>query len=111
MRHPKVMEKLRAEIASTCAANSDLSRDDIRRMQYLQNVLKESMFPKFAVNQLCVLTTVPSFATLSICSGQYSYNNEDHGTPHRWWSRSQVSSSYPERKRCCLFGLLYAQAT
>jgi hypothetical protein len=37
------MEKLRAEIASTYEANSDLSRDDLRRLPYLQNVLKESM--------------------------------------------------------------------
>jgi hypothetical protein len=42
VRHPKVMEKLRAEIASTCDANTDLNRDDLRRMPYLQNVIKES---------------------------------------------------------------------
>ena len=34
------MEKLRVEIAS--GPGSDLSREDLRRMPYLQNVLKES---------------------------------------------------------------------
>ena len=36
------MEKLRAEIASTCGSNSDFSREDLKRMAYLQNILKES---------------------------------------------------------------------
>jgi hypothetical protein len=50
------MEKLRAEIASTCEANSDLSRDDLKRMPYLQNVLKESMFRSVAHHQHHILT-------------------------------------------------------
>jgi cytochrome P450 len=47
VRHPKVMEKLRDEIASTCDATSNLTRDDLRRMPYLQNVLKESTSLKY----------------------------------------------------------------
>jgi cytochrome P450 len=43
VRHPTVMEKLRTEITSTCDANTDLTRDDLRRLPYLQNVIKESM--------------------------------------------------------------------
>jgi hypothetical protein len=47
VRHSNVMEKLRAEIASTCGTSSELTRDDLRRMPYLQNVLKESMLHPF----------------------------------------------------------------
>jgi len=36
------MEKLRAEIASTCGSTPYFARDDLKRMPYLQNVLKES---------------------------------------------------------------------
>lgn len=39
------MEKLRQEVASTCGAGLSLSRDDLRKMTYLQKVLKESMHP------------------------------------------------------------------
>jgi len=42
VRHPHVMEKLRTEIARTCAARSHPSRADLKKMPYLQNVLKES---------------------------------------------------------------------
>ena len=42
-RHPQVLHKLRAEIASVCKGSSDLSRADLHKMTYLQNVLKESM--------------------------------------------------------------------
>jgi hypothetical protein len=42
LRHPQVMQKLRREIAATCGSNADLTRDDLKRMSYLQNVLKES---------------------------------------------------------------------
>jgi len=41
VRHPNVMKKLREEILSTCGTDSELSRDSLRRLPYLQNVLKE----------------------------------------------------------------------
>ncbi|PSN61242.1 cytochrome P450 alkane hydroxylase [Corynespora cassiicola Philippines] len=52
VRHPQVMEKLRAEIAATCDGNSMFSREDLRRMTYLQNVLKETLrlYPSVPVN-------------------------------------------------------------
>jgi hypothetical protein len=46
VRNPTVMKKLRAEISLACDSNSDLTRDDLRRMPYLQNVLKESESPR-----------------------------------------------------------------
>jgi hypothetical protein len=42
VRHSNVMKKLRAEISLACDSKSNLTRDDLRRMPYLQNVLKES---------------------------------------------------------------------
>ena len=41
VRHPNVMKKLREEILSTYGADAELSRDSLRRLPYLQNVLKE----------------------------------------------------------------------
>lgn len=40
------MGKLRTEIAATCAPGSHPSRDDLMKMPYLTNVLKESAFSK-----------------------------------------------------------------
>lgn len=37
------MEKLRSEIALTFNGNTEVTRSDLRKMNYLQNVLKESM--------------------------------------------------------------------
>ncbi|EOA85965.1 uncharacterized protein SETTUDRAFT_39981 [Exserohilum turcica Et28A] len=52
IRHPKVMDKLRAEIASSCTTVSSLNRDNLRRMPYLNNVLKETLrlYPSVPVN-------------------------------------------------------------
>lgn len=49
VRHPQVMNKLRAEIANHSSA--ELSRNDLRNMPYLQNILKES---KFVVRKLLI---------------------------------------------------------
>jgi len=45
LRHPRILTKLRAEIASTCTPNTILTRDILKRMPYLQNILKESPSP------------------------------------------------------------------
>ncbi|KAJ5052630.1 cytochrome P450 [Bipolaris maydis] len=52
IRHPKVMKKLRAEIASLCTTDTPLNRDNLRRMPYLNNVLKETLrlYPSVPVN-------------------------------------------------------------
>ncbi|KAB2102371.1 Cytochrome P450 [Alternaria gaisen] len=52
VRHPRVMDTLRAEVFSGCGTNSDLSRDDLRRLPYLQKVLKETLrlYPSVPVN-------------------------------------------------------------
>ncbi|KAH8725091.1 cytochrome P450 alkane hydroxylase [Phaeosphaeriaceae sp. PMI808] len=52
VRHSRVMEKLRAEIVSTCGTSTELNRDDLKRMPYLQNVLKETLrlYPSVPVN-------------------------------------------------------------
>jgi cytochrome P450 len=44
VRHPQVMERLRVEVASMDGSGPDLSRDDLKGMPYLQNILKESMY-------------------------------------------------------------------
>ena len=43
VRHPEVMEKLRAEIRRDCSDPTQLTRTSLRKMSYLQNVLKETL--------------------------------------------------------------------
>jgi hypothetical protein len=100
VRHPRAMETLRVEVSSKCDTNSNLSRDDLRRLPYLQKVLKESMSSTSPVEQGQVLMVRHSLATLSACSRQYSDKHENNGTPDGWWSRSKVSGSY-SRRQCC----------
>jgi cytochrome P450 len=42
VRYPDVLEKLRVEISSACDGKVELTRNDLRGMPYLQNVIKES---------------------------------------------------------------------
>ncbi len=42
VRHPAVLAKLRTEISTTCQSKSELDRNDLRNMKYLQIVMKES---------------------------------------------------------------------
>jgi hypothetical protein len=48
------MEKLRAEIASACIADSCITRSTLEQIPYLQNVLKESGSSN--ISRWCVLT-------------------------------------------------------
>ncbi len=43
VRHPHVMSRLREEIISVLAGKSELNREDLKKMIYLSNILKESM--------------------------------------------------------------------
>jgi hypothetical protein len=47
VRHPQVLSKLKAEIASAFVGKIDICRRDLLKMTYLQNVLKESNLPQF----------------------------------------------------------------
>lgn len=42
VRHPNVMDKLRSEIACIFDSRVEITRSDLRKMNYLQNVIKES---------------------------------------------------------------------
>ncbi len=42
VRHPHVMDRLRNEITSVLAGKSELNREDLKKMTYLSNILKES---------------------------------------------------------------------
>jgi Cytochrome P450 len=42
VRHPRVTEKLRAEIDVEIEGKTEITRSNLKRMNYLQSVLKES---------------------------------------------------------------------
>ncbi|KAL8781831.1 MAG: hypothetical protein Q9213_005833 [Squamulea squamosa] len=52
VRHPNVLAKLREEISSTLQGSTEITRSDLRHMNYLQNVLKETLrlYPSVPVN-------------------------------------------------------------
>ena len=52
VRHPKVLEKLREEVNTACSDLANLTRTELRKMRYLQNVLKETLrlYPSVPVN-------------------------------------------------------------
>jgi len=52
VRHPRVLEKLREEVNPNCSDLASLTRTDLRKMGYLQNVLKETLrlYPSVPVN-------------------------------------------------------------
>ncbi|KAI4264891.1 MAG: hypothetical protein L6R42_000005 [Xanthoria sp. 1 TBL-2021] len=50
VRHPKALAKLREEVSSTFNGSTNIIRSELRRMNYLQNVLKERLYPPVPVN-------------------------------------------------------------
>ena len=44
VRHPKVMDRLRIEIASVMGDDEHPSREQVKRMIYLDCIIKESMY-------------------------------------------------------------------
>jgi len=52
VRHPRVLEKLREEVNANCSDLASLTRTDLRKMGYLQNVLRETLrlYPSVPVN-------------------------------------------------------------
>lgn len=61
IRHPNVMAKLRAEISHLSSTSDEIQRKDLRDMQYLQNVIRETLrlYPSVPVNtRTAVKTTV-----------------------------------------------------
>ena len=52
VRHPDIMAKLREEVTSSCPNQSELTRMNLRKMTYLQNVLKETLrlYPSVPIN-------------------------------------------------------------
>ena len=56
VRHPKVVNKLRAEIDTAFADSSELDRQSLRSISYLQNVLKESKLIQFHATIPCLIS-------------------------------------------------------
>ncbi|EXJ79312.1 hypothetical protein A1O3_08814 [Capronia epimyces CBS 606.96] len=59
VRYPRVLAKLREEIAQTCQGRPDLDRNDLRNMSFLNNVVKETLrlYPSVPVNTRTATTT------------------------------------------------------
>lgn len=52
VRHPHVMDRLREEITFVLAGKAELNREDLKKMTYLSNILKESMLTHAHVVQI-----------------------------------------------------------
>ncbi len=52
VRHPRVLEKLREEVDAISSDLAEMTRTDLRKMSYLQNVLRETLrlYPSVPVN-------------------------------------------------------------
>ena len=52
VRHRKILEKLREEVNTACSDLANLTRTELRKMSYLQNVFKETsrLYPSVPVN-------------------------------------------------------------
>ncbi|KAN0116903.1 cytochrome P450 monooxygenase [Hyaloscypha variabilis] len=59
VRHPNVMDRLRSEITSAFGDKESVTRADLKQVEYLTNVLKETLrlFPSVSVNQRCAIRT------------------------------------------------------
>lgn len=83
VRHPKVMEKLRAEINSLPVTKEKMNRGDLRNLHYLQNILKESESPQVEQHAgLCGPNTVSS-SVIPICACQHAHINQNNDSPYR----------------------------
>ena len=52
LRHPSVLKKLREEISTHCPNPADISRSDLKKIRYVQNVMRETLrlYPSVAMN-------------------------------------------------------------
>lgn len=89
VRHPRVMERVRAEISSLrVGRGASVKRDDLRNPKYLQNVLKEGEKPPtffytcFIALAVLSLLTAASPTLIPVCSCQYSNFREDDRSAH-----------------------------
>ena len=59
VRHPRVLQKLRDEVSTTFQGRTEITRSELRRMDYLQNVLKETLrlYPSVPVNSRTAIRT------------------------------------------------------
>ena len=113
VRHPKTIEKLRAEIESTFKGSTEITRSDLKKMDYLQNVLKESktMLTYIEHMSVHVLTCDCSPSPLSFGARQHPDSHEDHNAPCRGWSRSKVSGLGIQRYNNRIQRVRYAQTS
>lgn len=106
VRYPRVLAKLREEIAQACQGKPNLTRSDLRNMTYLQNVIKESKLSYLALRlsqtekTLQLISTMFSASPLSFGPCQHSHGHNNNNFAYWWWSRPPRPSSYPQRLAC-----------
>ena len=111
VRHPKALQKLKEEITYSLGDKADITRTDLRKMGYLQNVLNESEpnIPSFETTDLTCYTF--SSSTLSVGPRKFAHGNPRYRSPGWRWARSIPTSLCPQRYGSSLLRLRHAQTT
>lgn len=96
------MEKLRAEISTLPVNEEDMRRSDLRNLDYLQNVLKESKCCCAVRKTIVLRSNIFSSSTVPFCTCQYPHIDQNNNTAYRWRTRSQVTGIDSKRNSSSL---------
>ena len=110
-QHQSVLTRLVKEVKSIAGGKSDVTRDDLKKMTYLTNILKESKSVSADLHTTFhSIACLFSSATFSIRTRQHSNGPSDYHSSRRWWPRWLLTGPRPSRRECRILYLRNASA-